>query len=622
MSKKFINQNSDVVRESLKGLLWQHHPDLQRLPNTDAIVVKSIDTAKIQIISGGGSGHEPAHVGFVGNNFALSGAVCGGIFASPSHKAVFETLKYFKDCKKGVLVVIKNYQGDIINFNLAAQMAKAQFGMKVECIVFGDDVTFAYDGEARRGVAGTVLFYSVLAHIARCNKNFDSFTVDQLAERARVLAKNFHSYGVALESCILPGKSKPNVDLKGNEMELGLGIHGEAGNKRLTSIIKADEVAELMVQKVLSNLPRNETEQQQQQVVLTLNNLGGVTELEMGILVNSVMNRTLAFLNKNSNVVIKRLICGRFLTSLDMKGISLTALFSNNSPPEVFQKEVLDAFDSNKNPSPASVSFSVCSNIEEALRVGGPACASSSSQEQEKPEKQKAIEVESTPEGALFRTRLEAIFKAIDVAADRFDELDAAVGDGDMGRGISRGMKAALSILPTLNFSEKMREAFSELGSAIADAHAGSSGPMIGALVAVGGSKLCEKASENISGSQNFFLEGLAAGVDAVQEIGGAQEGDRTLVDVLSPLRSLIRSGQLSSSSTASVQNSSGSNNNKEILEILIRVAKERALAVQQLTAKKGRSRYAEDRCIGKPDPGCEFIVFVLEKILEIVFLK
>ena len=174
-----------------------------------------------------------------------------------------------------------------------------------------------------------------------------------------------------------------------------------------------------------------------------------------------------------------------------------------------------------------------------------------------------------------MRKALETVFTQINNAADKFDELDAAVGDGDMGRGISRGMVAGLALLPTLSFSEQSKEAFSALGSAIADAHAGSSGPMVGALVAVGGSQLVsDSAKEYFSSSEKgiqSFLQAIVAGVDAIQQIGGAQEGDRTLVDVLSPLRTAIKSGEISGAKF--------NNDRKQVLDALIKLAKEKAIS-------------------------------------------
>ena len=307
--KKIINSPDNVVIEACKGII-SAHPELDFIEKYKVIKKKEINAEKVSLISGGGSGHEPAHAGFVGKGM-LDAAVCGDVFASPSTIQVYNAITATAS-KKGTLLIIKNYSGDCMNFDAAADMAKDD-DINVEKVYVNDDVAVkdSLYTVGRRGVAGTIFVHKIAGAAAEKGKSLEE--VKAVAER--VIA-NVRSIGFALTSCTVPAKGTPTFSLNEDEIEFGVGIHGEPGIAR-EKLATADELAEKMVDKIVSDIPYKEGEE----VALLINGLGATPLMELYLLNNSAS----AAISKRGIKIYKTFV-GNYMTSIDMAGASITLL--------------------------------------------------------------------------------------------------------------------------------------------------------------------------------------------------------------------------------------------------------------------------------------------------------
>jgi len=309
--KKIINDPSAVVADALRGV-EAAHPEL-KVDHANKVIYRgdSPRGGKVGIISGGGSGHEPLHGGFVGLGM-LDAACAGEVFTSPVPDQMVAATKLV-DGGAGVLHVVKNYTGDVLNFEMAAEMAAAETGVEVATVVTDDDVAVQDSTwtAGRRGVGVTVLLEKIAGAAAEQGRD-----LDQVAEVARTVNSNGRSMGVALTSCTVPAAGKPTFELAENEMELGVGIHGEPGRERLP-LAPAKEIAALLVEPILADLPFNRGDA----VIAFVNGLGGTPLIELYVMYNEV-NKILAA----HGVQIARSLVGSYITSLDMAGSSITLL--------------------------------------------------------------------------------------------------------------------------------------------------------------------------------------------------------------------------------------------------------------------------------------------------------
>jgi dihydroxyacetone kinase-like protein len=308
--KKVINKPENVVDEMLKGIVAAHPDYVRRLEETNVLVRANAPNPKVALVSGGGSGHEPTHGGFVGRGM-LDGAVAGAVFTSPTPDQVFEAIKAV-DGGKGVLLVIKNYTGDILNFEMAAEMAEAE-GIKVDSVVVNDDVAVENSTwtSGRRGIAGTIFVHKLAGAKAEAGAELDE--VKRVAEK--VIA-NVRSMGMALSPCIVPSAGKSSFTLAENEVEIGMGIHGEPGTHR-EEIKTADEIVDHLLGKILDDMPLEEGDE----VAVMVNGLGGTPLMELYI-----ANRKVSEVLSSMGVKIERTYVGNYMTSLEMAGFSITVL--------------------------------------------------------------------------------------------------------------------------------------------------------------------------------------------------------------------------------------------------------------------------------------------------------
>jgi phosphoenolpyruvate---glycerone phosphotransferase subunit DhaK len=309
--KKLINDPNDVVVEALLGV-EAAHPDLQ-VDHANKIIYRgdAPKSGKVGIISGGGSGHEPLHGGFVGLGM-LDAACAGEVFTSPVPDQMLAATKLV-DGGAGVLHVVKNYTGDVMNFEMAAEMAAAETGAQVVSVVTDDDVAVQDSTwtAGRRGVGVTVLLEKIAGAAAEEGRDLDA-----VADIARKVNAQGRSMGVALTSCTVPAAGSPTFDLGDDEMELGVGIHGEPGRQRVP-LAPAKEIAEMIVEPILSDLPFSSGDG----VIAFVNGLGGTPLIELYVMYNEVDK----ILSKHG-VTVARSLVGSYITSLEMAGSSVTLL--------------------------------------------------------------------------------------------------------------------------------------------------------------------------------------------------------------------------------------------------------------------------------------------------------
>src|SRR4051795_1890026 len=311
MMKKFINHPADVVPEALRGVAAAH-PEL-RVDHANKVVFRrdSPVRGKVGIVSGGGSGHEPLHAGFVGIGM-LDAACAGEVFTSPVPDQILEATRGV-DGGAGVLHIVKNYTGDVLNFEMAGELAAVDTGIEVATVVTADDVAVqdSLYTAGRRGVGVTLLVEKIAGAAAEERRS-----LPDVAEVARRASENGRSMGVALTSCTVPAVGHPTFDLPEGEIEVGIGIHGEPGRRRLP-MAPAREVAELLVTLVLDDLDFTGTEG----ALAFVNGMGATPLIELHLMYGEV-----ARLLEKAGVTVRRSLVGSYVTSLDMAGCSLTLL--------------------------------------------------------------------------------------------------------------------------------------------------------------------------------------------------------------------------------------------------------------------------------------------------------
>lgn len=319
--KKFINAVDQVENQMIQGMVKAYPKHLKKLDCGNVVVRANKKEGKVALISGGGSGHEPAHGGFVGEGM-LDAAVAGAVFTSPTPDQVYEGIKAIAT-DKGVLMVVKNYTGDVMNFEMAAEMAEME-GITVKHVVTNDDV--AVDGSlytiGRRGVAGTVFVHKIAGALAETGADLDA--VQAVAQK---VIDNVRTMGAAIAPCTVPAAGKPGFELSEDEMEVGIGIHGEPGTYK-DSMKTADEIVDVLMTKILADIDYSGSE-----VAVLINGAGATPLMELFIINNHV-----ADILAEKGIKVYRTYVGEYMTSIEMQGFSVSLLKLDDE-----MKELLDA---------------------------------------------------------------------------------------------------------------------------------------------------------------------------------------------------------------------------------------------------------------------------------------
>ncbi len=308
--KKIINKPENVVTEMLDGLAYVHSDLVHRVEGFDIVARNEQVTGQVGLISGGGSGHEPAHAGFVGDGM-LSAAIAGAVFTSPTPDQILKAIKE-ADQGAGVFMVVKNYSGDIMNFEMAQELAEME-GIEVASVVVDDDIAVENSlyTQGRRGVAGTIFVHKILGHVAREGKS-----LAEIKDLADKIVPNIHTIGLALSGATVPEVGKPGFVLAEDEIEYGIGIHGEPGYRK-ESMQPSRQLAEELTGKLLEAFEAKEGER----YALLINGMGATPLMEQYVFANDVAS---ILGDAGLDVAFKKL--GNYMTSIDMAGLSLTLM--------------------------------------------------------------------------------------------------------------------------------------------------------------------------------------------------------------------------------------------------------------------------------------------------------
>ncbi|XP_047373055.1 triokinase/FMN cyclase [Sciurus carolinensis] len=571
-SKKLVNSVAGCADDALAGLV-ACNPNLQLLQGHRVALRSDLDNLKgrVAVLSGGGSGHEPAHAGFIGKGM-LTGVIAGAVFASPAVGSILAAIRAVAQAgTAGTLLIVKNYTGDRLNFGLAREQARAE-GIPVEMVVIGDDSAFTVLKKAgRRGLCGTVLIHKVAGALAEAGVGLEEIT-----ERVSAVAKGMGTLGVSLSSCSVPG-SKPTFELAADELELGLGIHGEAGVRRV-KMATANEVVTLMLDHMMnaSNVSHVSV-QSGSSVLLMVNNLGGLSFLELGIMADAAV-RSL----ESRGVKIARALVGTFMSALEMPGISLTLLLVDESLLKLIDAETTAA----AWPNVAKVSVtgrkrSRAAPIEpkethEATTVGGVAS------------KQMVLVLER-----VCTTLLDL--------EEHLNALDRAAGDGDCGSTHSSAARAIQGWLKEGPPPASPAQVLSRLSVLLLEKMGGSSGALYGLFLTAAAQPL--KAKTDLPA----WSLAMDAGLEAMQKYGKAAPGDRTMLD------SLWAAGQ---------ELQAWKKPGADLLQVLtkaVKSAEAAAEATKNMEAGAGRASYISSARLDQPDPGAVAVAAILRAILEVL---
>ena len=433
--KKIINTPETFVYDMCHGIA-KAHPELEFVEKYKVIKKAEINPNKVSLISGGGSGHEPAHAGFVGKGM-LDAAVCGDVFASPSQVQIFNAIKSVAT-DKGVLLIIKNYSGDCMNFNGAAADAIEELGVKVDSVIVNDDIAVKDSSYTvgRRGVAGTVFVHKIAGAAAEMGKSLAE--VKAVANKA---IENVRSFGFALSSCTPPAKGTPIFDIKDDEIEFGVGIHGEPGRKT-EKLQSADQLAARIVPDLMEDLKVAKGDE----IALIINGFGATPLMELYLFNNSVSTEL-----EKAGIVIHKTLVGNYMTSIDMAGASVTILKLDAELKAHLDYPVTAPALSwgGAMSEQASAAVEAMQAIAKALNIT-PAIATEAPKAAKAEAKEAAAavyEVKGTPKvGKTINTA--AFVKIIDKMADVIIENEVPfcdadkMGDGDFGMSIAKGLSS------------------------------------------------------------------------------------------------------------------------------------------------------------------------------------
>lgn len=569
--KKIINAPETVVRELCNGMVMAH-PELEFISKYKIMKKREINRDKVTLISGGGSGHEPAHAGFIGEGM-LDVAVCGDVFASPSQIQVYQGIKSTVS-NKGTLLIIKNYSGDMMNFKNAAHLA-SEDGINVDYIKVEDDIAVedSLYTVGRRGVAGTVLVHKIAGAAAEMGESLQ--TVKEAAQKA---TDNVRSIGFAFTSCTVPAKGTPTFEIGEDEIEYGVGIHGEPGIRR-EKVICADELAVRMVNQILDDLKIDENSNGE--IALLVNGFGATPLQELYLLNNSV-SRELA----KRKVKIFKTFVGNYMTSIDMAGASLSIMKLDEQLKDLLSKPCdTPAFKVNKHID--SLGYS---EVNEDIIDDSDVC----------------FEVETNEDCSIIednKITLDNIIYIVDKMSEciirnevPFCELDSHAGDGDFGMSVAKGFKQLKREWKNILSIEELTigKFLDACSMVIMENCGGASGPIWGSAFRAAG----KNTTDALALSVEAFANMMQSMVKAIQDTGkrsfgrGAVVGDKTLIDALVPC---------ADSWTESA------NLNRTVIEAFKNAAEaavEGARRTEGIVAHMGRAGTVGERSIGHPDAG------------------
>lgn len=567
--KKLINDPNDVVTEFIEGLV-ETYPGLQYLdgfPEVKVVLradVSSTTYDKVAVISGGGSGHEPAHAGFVGEGM-LTAAICGDVFASPPVDSILAGIRAVTG-PMGCLLIVKNYTGDRLNFGLAAEQAKSE-GYKIEMVIVGDDCALPPPRgiAGRRGLAGTILVHKVAGAAAA-----SGLSIADVALEAKHASEVVGTMGVALSVCTLPGQVTSDR-LGPGKMELGLGIHGEPG-AAVADIQPVDVVVSHVLNQILSSETNYVPIKRGSRVVLMINGLGATPAMELMIAAGKAVPR----LQLEHGLAVDRVYTGSFMTSLDMAGFSISVMKADQTILRRLDAATMAPYwpvgvDGNHPPAkiPVPVPPSLSTKSDETLS------------------RPQHLNVQ----GIILEVAIQAAATAVINLRDSLNEWDSKVGDGDCGSTMFRGATAILEDMKKYYPLNDAAETINEIGSSIRRVMGGTSGIIYDIFCKAAYVQL--KANSNSVIKPVHWADALEAAIAAVSKYGGASAGYRTLLDALIPALSVLK------------ERLTAGNDPVDAFVLSSQAAVAGAESTKHMQAQAGRSTYVSGETLASvPDPG------------------
>jgi len=531
----------------------------------------------VAVVIGGGSGHYPAFAGLVGEGLA-HGAALGNLFASPSAQQVYAVAKAAHS-GGGVLLCYGNYAGDVLNFTQAQERLRSE-GIDVTTVVVTDDVSSASVAETakRRGIAGDLVVFKAAGALADAGAS-----LEQVAEIAARANDRTRSFGVAFTGCTLPGASAPLFTVPAGRMAVGMGIHGEPGVGE-SDVPTADELAELLVSRLLDERHTDADGARGSRVVALLNGLGGVKYEEL-----FVVFRRVSELLEGTGLTVVEPEVGELVTSFEMAGVSLTLAWLDDDLERLWRAPAdSPSFRKNLAPTRAEAVDEQDAVVDVALGGVGRRAASESS-------------LASVP---TLLAGLDAVRTVINDNVEELGRLDAIAGDGDHGIGMQRGAEAAVRAARTVA-SERagVGTVLGAAGDAWADRAGGTSGALWGIVLRALGSALGDEQRPD-AGTVALGVESALA---EVVRFGRAEIGDKTLVDVLAPFSAALRDAADGGASLV------------EAWATASGWADEAARSTAALTPRIGRARPLAERSVGTPDPGAVSLALAIGAVNEIL---
>ncbi|KAI0462370.1 hypothetical protein LJB42_003861 [Komagataella kurtzmanii] len=602
MSSKHWDYKKDLVLSHLAGLC-QSNPHVRLIESERVVISAENQEDKITLISGGGSGHEPLHAGFVTKDGLLDAAVAGFIFASPSTKQIFSAIKA-KPSKKGTLIIVKNYTGDILHFGLAAEKAKAE-GLNAELLIVQDDVSVgkAKNGlVGRRGLAGTSLVHKILGAKAYLQK--DNLELHQLVTFGEKVVANLITIGASLDHVTIPARANKQEEddsddehgyevLKHDEFEIGMGIHNEPGIKKSSPIPTVDELVAELLEYLLSTTDKDRNYVQfdkNDEVVLLINNLGGTSVLELYAIQNVVVDQ----LASKYSIKPVRIFTGTFTTSLDGPGFSITLLNATKTG----DKDILKFLDHKTSAPGWNSNISDWSGRVDNFIVAAP--------EIDEGDSSSKVSVN----GKLYAELLESGVKKVISKEPKITLYDTVAGDGDCGETLANGSNAILKALAEgkLDLKDGVKSLV-QITDIVETAMGGTSGGLYSIFISALAKSLKEK--ELSEGAYTLTLEtisgSLQAALQSLFKYTRARTGDRTLIDALEPfVKEFAKSKDL---------------------KLANKAAHDGAEATRKFEAKFGRASYVAEEEFkqfesegGLPDPGAIGLAALISGITDAYF--
>ena len=605
--KKIMNTPETFVYDMCHGLA-KAHPELEFVEKFKIVKKVDINDDKVSLISGGGSGHEPAHAGFVGKGM-LDCAVCGDVFASPSQVQVYNAIKKCAT-DKGVLLIIKNYSGDCMNFNNAMSDAQED-GIKVDAVYVNDDIAVkdSLYTVGRRGVAGTVLVHKCAGAAAEQGKE-----LDEVKAVANKVIENVRSFGFAFTSCTVPAAGHPTFEIGDDEMEFGVGIHGEPGRFREKIDYSKGTFCDDLSARIVKDLEDDLKLKKGEEVVLLINGFGGSPLQELYILNNSV-NKAL----DADGIKIYRTIVGNFMTSIDMAGASVTVLRVDDelkklidypvSTPALTWGAAMGA--------QAEAAVEAMNAIAKALNItpgaAAPAAKKAKKAALAEDDANAVYEVEGKPvikETINTAAFVKIVEKMADIIIENevpFCEADK-MGDGDFGMSIAKGFRQLKADWATRKKGD-IGQFLVSCSEIIKEYCGGASGPIWGSAFKYAGKAMLGKKEVSLKDIAFLFTEANRG----VYETGkksfgkGADIGDKTLVDALKPCAiALTKAAEEGKKLQAG-------------LDLGAKAAHEGAEATKSHVATLGRAGTVGERSIGYPDAGAHGLDVIFNELAKYI---